>query len=132
MPRDLPLANDRMLVNFDANYDLRDIYWPHIGERNQTMGHVSRFGVWVDGRFAWLDAPQWQRDLRYEPDTLVTAVTLTHPDLQISLACTDVVDFDRDLFIRKARVTNLADHPREVRLFFHHDWHLWETEGANT
>ncbi len=43
MPRDLPLANGRMLVNFDANYDLRDIYWPHVGERNQTQGHVNRF-----------------------------------------------------------------------------------------
>ncbi len=31
MPRDLPLANGRMLVNFDANYDLRDIFRPTSG-----------------------------------------------------------------------------------------------------
>jgi GH15 family glucan-1,4-alpha-glucosidase len=132
MPRDLPLANGHLLVNFDANYDLRDLYWPHIGERNHTEGHVSRFGVWVEGAFTWLDAPEWQRDLRYELDTLITHVTLTHPGLRLKLECSDAVDFDRDLFIRKARVTNLDDHSREVRLFYHHDWHLWENEGANT
>lgn len=132
MPRDLPLANGHLLVNFDSRYNLRDIYWPHIGERNQTDGHVSHSGVWVDGVFAWLDADGWQRSLLYEEDTLVTNVTLTHPDLQLTLVFNDVVDFDRDILIRRARVTNHADHPREVRLFFHHDWHLWESEGANT
>jgi GH15 family glucan-1,4-alpha-glucosidase len=132
MPRDLPLANGHLLVNFDASYQLRDIYWPHIGERNQTSGHPNRFGIWVDGAFAWVDAPEWQRELHYEPDTLITAVTLTHPGLQLRLECTDAVDFDRDLLIRKALVTNLADSIREVRLFYHFDWHLWEHEGANT
>jgi GH15 family glucan-1,4-alpha-glucosidase len=132
MPRDLPLANGHLLVNFDANYDLRDIYWPHVGERNQTEGHVSRTGIWVDGTFAWLSDLAWQRTLRYEADTLVTAVTLTHLGLQVTLTIGDTVDFDRDLFLRKVRATNGADHPREIRLFFHHDWHLWESEGGNT
>ena len=105
MPRDLPLANGRLLVNFDANYDLRDIYWPHIGERNQTRGHVNRTGVWVDGEFAWLDDAEWQRELHYEDDTLVTSVTLTTPAPD-HLKCSDTVDFDRDLFVRRVRVTN--------------------------
>ena len=132
MPRDLPLANGHLLVNFDSRYNLRDIYWPHIGESNQTDGHVSHSGVWVDGAFAWLDADGWQRGLLYEQDTLVTSVTLTHPDLQLTIVFNDAVDFHRDIFVRRARVTNLADHPREIRLFFHHDWHLWESEGGNT
>ena len=132
MPRDLPLANGHFLVNFDDNYDLRDIYWPHIGERNHTNGHVSHTGIWVDGAFAWLDAPEWQRSLSYEDDTLVTAVSLTHPALALTLTVSDVVDFDRDVLIRKVGVTNGADHPRDIRLFFHHDWHLWESEGGNT
>ncbi|MEO7003745.1 MAG: glycoside hydrolase family 15 protein [Ktedonobacterales bacterium] len=132
MPRNLPLANGRMLVNFDANYDLRDIYWPHIGERNHTLGHVNHSGVWVDGAFSWFDSDGWQRDLRYEEDTLTTTVTLIHAGLQLRIECCDAVDFYRDILIRRMRVTNQADHPREVRLFFHHDWHIWESEGANT
>jgi GH15 family glucan-1,4-alpha-glucosidase len=132
MPRDLPLANGHLLVNFDSHYDLRDIYWPHIGQRNQTEGHVSHTGVWVDGAFAWFDGDGWQRDLRYEDDSLITDVTLVHDGLQLTLACTDAVDFDRDVFLRRVRCTNRADRPREVRLFFHHDWHIGESEGGDT
>ncbi len=132
MPRDLPLANGHMLVNFDANYDLRDIYWPHVGQFNQTEGHVNHTGVWADGDFAWFEGDGWQRDLRYEDDSLNTAVTMRHDGLQLTLECTDVVDFNLDLFMRRMRVTNTADHPRDVRVFFHHDWHIGESEGANT
>lgn len=132
MPRDLPLANGRLLVNFDVNYDLRDIYWPHVGQFNQTEGHVNRTGVWVDGTFIWFDGDGWQRDLRYEQDALTTHVTMRHDGLQLSLECRDAVDFDRDIFMRCVRVTNSADHPRTVRVFFHHDWHIGESEGANT
>lgn len=132
MPRDLPIANGRMLVNFDRAYTVRDIYWPHIGQQNHTMGDPSRTGVWVDGQFAWFGDDGWTRDMRYVADTLVTDVTLTHSGLGLKIACMDTVDFDRDVMVRRVRVTNLADHPREVRLFFHHDWHLWENQGANT
>jgi GH15 family glucan-1,4-alpha-glucosidase len=70
--------------------------------------------------------------MRYQEDSLLTEVTLTNDDLQLTIECSDVVDFDRDILIRRMRVTNRADHPREVRLFFHHDWHIGESEGANT
>jgi GH15 family glucan-1,4-alpha-glucosidase len=132
MPRDLPLANGRMLVNFDSSYTLRDFYWPHIGQQNQTLGEPSRTGVWVDGKFAWFGDNGWTRDLRYVPDTLVTNVSLTHPGLQLKLTCADAVDFDRDIMLRRFQITNLADHARDIRLFAHHDWHLWENAGANT
>ncbi|HEV2239076.1 MAG TPA: glycoside hydrolase family 15 protein, partial [Ktedonobacterales bacterium] len=132
MPRDLPLSNGRLLVNFDRVYNLRDLYWPHVGERNHTDGHVSHSGVWVDGQFSWFDGDGWQRDLRYASETLVSQVTLTHDGLGLTLVFNDVVDFDRDVLMRRCQVTNRSDHPREVRLFFHHDWHLYESEGGNT
>jgi hypothetical protein len=34
--------------------------------------------VFVDGRLSWVDRPEWERQIGYEPDTLVTDVTLTH------------------------------------------------------
>lgn len=132
MPRDLPLSNGRLLVDFDRAYNLRDVYWSHVGGRNHTDGHVNHAGVWVDGRFSWLDGDGWQREQVYERDSLVTRVTLTHDGLGLTIVFNDAVDFDRDVLIRKAAVTNRADHAREVRLFFHHDWHITETAGANT
>jgi GH15 family glucan-1,4-alpha-glucosidase len=132
MPRDLPLGNGTLLVNFDSTYTLRDIYFPHVGQENHTDGHVNHTGIWIDGHFAWLDDPAWERTLVYEPETLVTAITLHHPDLAVTLTFTDAVDFDRPLFVRQIRVTNHAATPREARLFFHYDWHIEEVDGANT
>jgi len=132
MPRDLPVGNGQLLLNFDKNYNVRDIYWPHVGQELHTAGDISHTGVWVDGRFAWLDAPDWQRELGYESETLVTHVTLQHPDLQLKLLVRDCVDFNRPIFLRHFTVMNQADHPREVRLFFHYDWHIWDAADANT
>lgn len=132
MPRDLPVGNGRLLLNFDKSYNLRDIYWPHVGQELHTAGDISHTGVWVDGRFAWLDAPEWQREMLYEQETLVTSVTLQHDRLQLQLIVHDCVDFNRPIFLRQFTVTNQADHPREVRLFFHYDWHIWDAADANT
>lgn len=132
MPRDLPVGNGTLLLNFDSSYNLRDIYWPHVGQELHTRGDVSRTGVWVDGQFAWLEAPEWQRELVYEPETLVTHVSLTHARLQLELVFHDCVDFARPIFLRQVEVSNRADHPREVRLFFHYDWHIWDAADANT
>src|SRR5205823_2617362 len=92
LPRHQPVGNGALLINFDRNYQLRDIYYPRVGQENHTSGELNRFGIWVDGRFAWLDDHGWSRDLVYLPDTLVTNVTLRHPDLALSLTFNDAVD----------------------------------------
>ena len=56
MPRDLPLGNGTLHINFDTKYNLRDIYWPHVGQELHTAGDISHLGVWVDEAFAWLDS----------------------------------------------------------------------------
>jgi glucoamylase len=132
MPRDLPVGNGQMLANFDSCYFLRDFYFPHVGQENQTLGHPSRFGVWVDGCFAWLDAPGWERRLDYLPDTLVTDVRLRHPGLGLELECHDAVDFHLPVYVKQVIVRNQSDREREVRLFFHHDFHLYEVGIGDT
>ncbi|BCL82953.1 glucan 1,3-alpha-glucosidase [Ktedonobacteria bacterium brp13] len=132
MPRDLPLGNGNLLINFDKNYNVRDIYWPHVGQELHTAGEISHTGVWVNGQFAWLDAPEWQRTLVYDHETLVSQVTLIHPTLQLQLIFNDTVDFYRPIFLRRVQVTNLATTTREVRLFFHYNWHIWQDTDANT
>jgi glucoamylase len=124
MPRDIPVGNGSLLVNFDHTYQLRDLYWPHVGQENHTVGHPFRFGVWVDGQFRWVDDAGWQRSLDYAHDTLVTRVTLHHPDLALKLICHDAVDFHEDLYLRQITVQNERGREREVRLFFSHDFHI--------
>jgi len=45
--------------------------------------------------------PEWERELRYLPDTLVTEVKLAHTGLGVTLECHDAVDFHEDLYIRE-------------------------------
>lgn len=72
MPRDFPLSNRRLLVNFDLGHRLRDIYYPHIGAHNHAAGCASLVRVWVDGDFSWLDSAEWEQEMTYASGVLVT------------------------------------------------------------
>ncbi len=54
--RDIPVGNGSLHVNFDDKYQIRDIYFPHVGQENHTEGFPSRFGVWVDEKFSWVSS----------------------------------------------------------------------------
>lgn len=132
MARDLPVGNGTLLINFDQSYQLRDLYYPHVGKENQSDGHQFRFGVWANGTFRWIDDPRWQRELLYEDDTLITRVTLRHPDLPLTIVANDAVDFHENLYLRKLVVTSASDQPLDVRFFFHHDFHISGTDVGDT
>jgi len=121
MPRDLPLGNGSLLVTFDQTYQLRDLYWPHVGLENHTKGLVNRFGIWIDGQFRWIDDTGWSRHLKYSGETMVSEVELLHPDLPVRIVCHDAVDFHENLYVRRINVTSTARQEIDVRLFFHLD-----------
>ncbi|TAK55002.1 MAG: glycoside hydrolase family 15 protein, partial [Dehalococcoidia bacterium] len=58
--------------------------------------------------------------------------TRTHRDGSIVINCTDVVDFHEHALVRRFEVHNRLDRPRELRLFFHHDFHIAETDVGDT
>ena len=132
MPRDLPLGNGDFLVNFDSRYQLRDIYFPFVGQENHTIGDPSRFGVWVDGQLSWTGDDGWERVIEYEFETLVGDTKLTHPKLGISLRVRDAVDFDRNLYLKEVTVEDLTGQPRQVRLFQHFDAHLFGNDVGDS
>lgn len=121
MPRNIPVGNGEMLIAFDDLYRVRDIYWPRVGMPNHAGGHLQRFGVWVDGIFAWIEESGWVRSLRYKPDTMVTEVRLRNDRLGLELLCHDAVDYWSPVYFRKIIVQDLVGRTRDVRVFFHHD-----------
>jgi hypothetical protein len=90
MPRHLSLQR-RLLVNFDCQYCLRDLYWRHVGQENHTAGHPFRFGLLVDGRFSWGSDPQGEKHIGYSEDTFASHVTIRNQGLRSSLVCYDVM-----------------------------------------
>lgn len=130
--RDIPVGNGSLLVTFDDKYQIRDIYYPHVGQENHTEGFPFRFGVWADGRFAWVFENGWTRELRYLPETLVTDVHLIHEELGIEITCNDTVASHENIFLRKVLVSNLLDEERDIRVFFHHDFRIYENKIGDT
>ena len=131
MPRSLVLGNGNTLIGFDANYSLRDIYYPRVGEANHTMGNLCRCGFFIDGKFAWLYDGAWARKLGYAEDSLVTDVTLAHPGLGISVHFEDYIDLARNWLIRNVEVTS-PEGFNVGAVFFHYDWYIDGSDIGNT
>ncbi len=144
MPRDIPVGNGQMLVTFDQHYQIRDLYFPHVGQENHAGGGPCQFGIWsvlppnqtTEGdrrrkRLFWTHQG-WQLQQAYEPDTLATDVTMTHEALKLRMHCCDVVDFHRPLLVRRVEVVNLFDAERTVHLFHHQDFGLFGTKVGDT
>lgn len=131
MPKDIPVSNGNLLFNFDSDYQIRDVYFPLIGQENHSKGNPFRFGVWVDGRCSWM-GPEWEKDLRYYDNSLATKVLLKNEALGLELHCQDVVDIDLNVYIKKVEVRNRQAKERRVRLFFSHDFHLYGNDIGDT
>src|SRR5438132_10980097 len=131
MPRDLLLGNGSLVVAFDANYRLADIYFPHAGLENHA-GARFRFGVWCDGALSWVEDDRWQRTITYLRDTMVSDVICQNDDLGLRLRCHDAVDADANVFVRKIVIRNLRPDARNIKLFLHHDFNLYGSPTADT
>ena len=132
MPRDLPLGNGDFLVTFDARYQLRDIFYPHVGQENHTVGAACRFGLWVDGKFSWVGDDNWEIHIEYEHETLVGDTTLHNMALGLRLRCRDAVDFDRNIYFKEVTVEDEFGREREIRAFQHFDAHLFGNEVGDS
>ena len=130
--RDIPVGNGSLLVNFDDKYQIRDIYFPHVGQENHTEGFPFRFGVWADGAFSWVFSDGWSRSLTYLPETLVTDVRLENAALGLVLECNDTVASHDNIFLRRIAVTDTSGKSRKVRIFLHHDFRIYENKVGDT
>lgn len=130
--RDIPVGNGSLLVNFDDRYQIRDIYFPRVGQENHTEGFPFRFGVWVDGTFSWIFTDDWIRTLAYRSETLVTDVDLLNERIGIRINCSDTVASHDNIFLRRVAVTNLGGTEREIRVFLHHDFRIYENKVGDT
>ncbi len=131
MPRDIPVGNGRLLVCFDQNYCIRDLYFPHVGQENHISGRFCRFGVWANHGFSWI-GPEWKRDLRYVSDTLVTEVSLHQKELELLLICRDAVDFHENIYVREISIENISTDRKEIRLFFGQDFNISGNDVGDT
>lgn len=125
MTRHLALGNGSLLVNVDKWLQVRDLYWPHVGQENHLLGNACRLGVFVDGRVSWVNTEGWQRSLGYVRDALVSDTSAKSDELQCEARINDCVHFERDVFVRKVTIKNTSGRKRLFTLFCHHDFRMY-------
>ncbi len=134
MSRPVVLSNGRLFVGLDSNGLVHDFYYPYVGLDNLTNARSvpHKIGVWVDGKFSWIDDGSWEVSLNFEDRALISTVKMTSQKLKIMLEMSDFVDKEYDALVRRIRVTNQDELDHEVRLFMHQVFEISRRGRADT
>ncbi len=132
MPRALVLGNGTSLVCLDKYGFVRDFYYPYVGLENHVLGEPHRIGIWINGKFSWLNDGSWDISLGYHPETMVGYLVCKNETLHMSVVMEDIVYNETDIFMRKVDVYNHGDDNRDVKIFFHQVFLISETKKRNT
>ena len=131
MPRSVLVSNGRFAIALDDKAQIRDVYFPYVGLENHAVGHPFRFGIWIDGKFEWLDK-DWDIVMTYMPETLTSRYKIKKQTYGIAMEVNDTIHNSKNVFLRKIKVSNELDHKQEVRLFFTQDFHIYGYEAGDT
>lgn len=134
MGRPVMLGNGSLTVGLSELGLVHDFYYPYVGLDNLTTARSThhKIGVWVDGRFSWVDDIGWKISVDFESDALVANVKFINAELKLEVSTADFVDNDINAFCRQITVTNGADHPRVIRLFMHQVFQISRGGRADT
>ncbi len=134
MGRPVVLSNGSMFVGLSEQGLVHDFYYPYVGLDNLTNARSNhhKIGVWVDGRFSWVEDGDWERVIDFSSDALVSSLSMMNRSLQIELRFHDFVDVEYNVFCRSITVINLTEQSREVRLFMHQVFQISRSGRADT
>lgn len=136
MSRALTLGNGNILVGLDFRGQVRDFYYPYVGQTNHVSGasgnFVHRIGVFVDGELSWLDNPDWQIKIGAVGNSVLGGMTAVNEKNGITLVSKEGVHNEKNIFLRSFTVTNTGDTKRVVKLFLAQQFRLAESRRGDT
>lgn len=136
MSRAITLGNGNLLVGLDHRGQVRDFYSPFVGHSNHVSGasgsYVHRVGVWIDGTLRWLSDESWDIKIEYTEFSGTSDIHARNRELGVEIHFTDAVHNERNIFIRRVRVTNNHDYTREIKVFFGQEFRISESRRGDT
>lgn len=132
MPQHLVIGNGKILMTMDHTAQIRDIFFPYVGQLDHVGGHYCAVGFWVDRQMVWLRDPGWSMKIGYHQRSLVTQVEARHPQLGLTVLMEDGVHQRHNIYLKRLTVRNDAGQPREVRVFFNNDLMINESAVGDT
>ncbi|MCA9354269.1 MAG: glycoside hydrolase family 15 protein [Candidatus Kaiserbacteria bacterium] len=136
MARAVTIGNGNLLVGLDGRGQVRDLYYPFVGEANHVSGasgnYVHRIGVFVDGHISWLDDPGWKVSVGSEEGTCIGSLFAENLELGISISSRDAVHNEQNIFLRHFTVHNHRSETRMVKLFLSQQFRIFESQRGDT
>jgi len=136
MSRALTVGNGTILVGLDFCSQVRDFYYPFVGQTNHVSGasgnFLHRIGVFVDDELAWFDDSEWAIELTYRDNSMVGELLAIHERLQVSITGSIGVHNESNVFIRSFHITNTAATTRVIKIFFSQQFRLAESRRGDT
>lgn len=136
MSRAVTMGNGSLLIGLDHRGQLRDLYYPHVGEANHVSGasgnFVHRIGVYVDNTISWLDSDDWEIDIGTNKETAIGSFTAVNHKLAVTLVSKDAVHNEANVFLRNFTIVNDSQASREIKLFLSQQFRISESRRGDT
>src|SRR3989344_148916 len=132
MPRSLVLGNGNILICYDNFGQVKDFYFPYVGEENHTSDCVHKIGVWVDGAFSWLSDSSWVISIDYDKNSLASLIVAKNARLELTVIFRDVIYNEENIFVRNVTIQNETDRKRDIRIFFNQQFQIGGVRHGNT
>ncbi|MFA5997052.1 MAG: glycoside hydrolase family 15 protein [Candidatus Paceibacterota bacterium] len=133
MSKSLSLGNGNILVCMDKHAQVRDFYFPYVGLENHIGGHFThRVGVFADNQLNWFGHPNWNIQVRAADQSLAGETVARNQALGVTLNFSDAVYNEKNIFVREIKVTNDSDRKRTIKLYFGHEFEIYESHRGDT
>jgi oligosaccharide amylase len=136
MARAITIGNGNLLIGLDRRGQVRDLYYPFVGESNHVSGasgsFVHRIGVFVDGVLSWLDDSDWKVSIGSTKHSSIGSMFAVNDKLGVSLSSKEVVHNEQNVFVRHFTITNNSEEKREIKLFLSQQFRILESRRGDT
>lgn len=133
MPKFINLGNGTVLIGLDKFAQIKDFYYHYPGLENHVSENLThKIGIFVDGKFSWVDDGSWSFHTLSKSDAMESDITLKSDNLGIELHFSDCVYNEKNIFIREIKVRNLFDRRRSLKLFFNQQFNISQTHTGET
>jgi GH15 family glucan-1,4-alpha-glucosidase len=134
MGRSVMLSNGHMLVGLNDSGLVHDFYYPYVGLDNLTTSRSihHNIGVWVNGKFSWIDDGSWEISTDFEEDALISTISMYSKNFELELLFKDFVDSQYTAFCRYVTINNKSGQNIELRLFLHQAFQISRAGRGDT
>ncbi len=133
MARSMVLGNGNIAVCLDKFGQVRDFYFPHVGQDNHIgRNQVHKLGVFADGEMHWIDNGEWGVNISFADRSMASKVIAKNEKAKVSINTTDIVYNEKNIFLRKVVLTNDDSKARDIKIFFNQQFKIGDTNHADT